>query len=335
MYLHSGALILTLFVTLLQQTTTVQARCDNPSLRKEWRELSDDEKRQYHTAVHCLMNKPKERYPDEDLVVTRLDDLTWSHTKLADVIHNVANFLPWHRMLVKLHEDSLRNECKYQGPIPYWDWTKDADADTVPTSPVWDPEYGFGGNGVSSGSSESGFQTCVMDGPYAKMNLTIGSPIDTNLENTPHCLIREWNNGNRDLNGNWVVGDMVRRSYNSATMKQIYDRTNYFDFEWSLENGPHAYIHNRVGGDMRPHSAPNDPIFYLHHANIDRIWAKWQGDNDTRLNDFSGWNDRRRIQPASIDDTMPLLGLLDHNVTVRDYMDTRGDNLCYVYTDAS
>ena len=24
---------------------------------------------------------------------------------------------------------------------------------------------------------------------------------------------------------------------------------------------------------------PNDPIFFLHHANIDRLWAMWQDNN--------------------------------------------------------
>lgn len=331
MYFLSGIPIVALSITLLQQTINVQAQCDVPSVRKEWRELSDSEKQGYHGAVKCLMAMPKERYLNESTVVTRLDDLTWAHTKLANEIHNVANFLPWHRMLVQEHEDLLRSKCHYDGPYTYWDWTKDADANTVPTSPVWDKDHGFGGNGVET----TGSLQCVKDGPYANMNLTIGSPIDLNLKDTPHCLIREWNNGNRDIEGNWVVGDMVKNSYNTPVMKQIYGKTNYFDFEWSLENGPHAYIHNRVGGDMRPHSAPNDPIFYLHHANIDRIWAKWQGDNLTRLNDFSGYNDRRQTKRASINDTMPLLGLRDEEVTVRDYMNTKAGPLCYVYTDAS
>jgi len=31
-----------------------------------------------------------------------------------------------------------------------------------------------------------------------------------------------------------------------------------------------------VGGHMLAMTSPNDPIFFLHHANVDRLWAKWQ-----------------------------------------------------------
>src|SRR6266571_1110573 len=35
-------------------------------------------------------------------------------------------------------------------------------------------------------------------------------------------------------------------------------------------------VHSAVGGDMETGSSPSDPLFWLHHANIDRLWAKWQ-----------------------------------------------------------
>ena len=38
----------------------------------------------------------------------------------------------------------------------------------------------------------------------------------------------------------------------------------------------HDVVHSMVGGDMESHESPNDPLFYLHHANVDRIWAVWQ-----------------------------------------------------------
>lgn len=43
--------------------------------------------------------------------------------------------------------------------------------------------------------------------------------------------------------------------------------------EWS----GHNLMHGFVGGDMNDlQRAPNDPIFWLHHANIDRSWALWR-----------------------------------------------------------
>ena len=51
---------------------------------------------------------------------------------------------------------------------------------------------------------------------------------------------------------------------------------NYYAFSKALEDGPHNQGHNWVGGDMREVISPNDPIFWMHHAQIDRIWSKWQ-----------------------------------------------------------
>jgi tyrosinase len=49
-----------------------------------------------------------------------------------------------------------------------------------------------------------------------------------------------------------------------------------------LENQPHNLVHNCVGGAyngvggfMQAFMSPTDPIFFLHHANIDRLWDVW------------------------------------------------------------
>nr|WBO76383.1 tyrosinase family protein [Streptomyces sp. SBE_14.2] len=38
----------------------------------------------------------------------------------------------------------------------------------------------------------------------------------------------------------------------------------------------HNSGHNFIGGHMSRGFSPNDPVFWLHHANVDRIWANWQ-----------------------------------------------------------
>jgi tyrosinase len=49
----------------------------------------------------------------------------------------------------------------------------------------------------------------------------------------------------------------------------------------SLEGIPHGSVHMAVGGDMTGwmstfETAALDPIFWLHHANVDRLWETWR-----------------------------------------------------------
>ncbi|WP_260288870.1 tyrosinase family protein [Peribacillus aracenensis] len=47
----------------------------------------------------------------------------------------------------------------------------------------------------------------------------------------------------------------------------------------SVVDGPalHNLVHGWVGGHMGSVPvSPNDPVFFLHHANVDRIWAMWK-----------------------------------------------------------
>ncbi|MFL9961068.1 tyrosinase family protein [Paraburkholderia sediminicola] len=47
-------------------------------------------------------------------------------------------------------------------------------------------------------------------------------------------------------------------------------------FEPALENAPHNPVHDIIGSYMGDIStAPVDPIFYLHHCNLDRLWNAW------------------------------------------------------------
>ncbi len=49
-----------------------------------------------------------------------------------------------------------------------------------------------------------------------------------------------------------------------------------------LEQTPHNAVHGAVGGQTGwmndPDEAARDPIFWLHHAQIDRLWARWSSE---------------------------------------------------------
>src|SRR5256885_15540262 len=50
----------------------------------------------------------------------------------------------------------------------------------------------------------------------------------------------------------------------------------------AIESNPHNLVHIMVGGLQEPYGfmsdpdyAALDPIFWVHHCNVDRLWAAW------------------------------------------------------------
>ncbi len=53
--------------------------------------------------------------------------------------------------------------------------------------------------------------------------------------------------------------------------------TQYPSFRARMEVNPHATAHTRWGGSISSiPTAAKDPLFFLLHCNVDRLWAKWQ-----------------------------------------------------------
>ncbi|WP_438853925.1 tyrosinase family protein [Agromyces sp. M3QZ16-3] len=68
-----------------------------------------------------------------------------------------------------------------------------------------------------------------------------------------------------------------------------------------LERSPHNAVHNAIGGNMlNPDVAGRDPVFWLHHANIDRLWEVW------RVTQGVG---RDETRAAYLDEPFPFLEL--------------------------
>lgn len=75
-----------------------------------------------------------------------------------------------------------------------------------------------------------------------------------------------------DLSG----ATLKRNSFGKAAMLPGGGTPPKESFSWLLEADPHGAIHGLIGGDMGfVTSSARDPIFWLHHANIDRLWTAW------------------------------------------------------------
>ena len=63
----------------------------------------------------------------------------------------------------------------------------------------------------------------------------------------------------------------------APTINAVMANTTFTAFTGALES-PHNWVHNAfgVGATMRSSTSPKDPVFWLHHAFIDKLWADWE-----------------------------------------------------------
>lgn len=62
----------------------------------------------------------------------------------------------------------------------------------------------------------------------------------------------------------------------SSHIADVQSETTYTDYTTALEFA-HNDVHGWVGGTMGSiPTAPADPVFWLHHAQVDRLWSLWQ-----------------------------------------------------------
>ena len=174
--------------------------------------------------------------------------------------HATWFFLPWHRMYLFQFEQIVRSFVVNDGgpadwALPYWDYSK-PNQNSLPL-------------------------------PFRQRRLP---------DNTPNPLfVAQRRTGSTNINN----GDPVPSSAASSTAAMratVFTtpstgsplgfggpRTGFAHFgpgPGALENQPHNVMHVVIGGSgglmSNPDTAASDPIFWLHHANIDRLWETWR-----------------------------------------------------------
>ena len=192
---------------------------------------------------------------------------------------------------------------------------------------------GFGGNGSSSRQEtmvDGRVRNCVDDGPFRELRPAFLAVSPKEIRTADHCFFRDVIDGpdNRDA-------VLMAQGYNATNIAQISQLAQFHQFAPALEGSPHGVIHASLGGEMNPTTSPNEPLFFLHHPQIDAIWWRWQQqDPSVRLTDFAGTKNTPggaiADEPASLDDVLLMNGLAP-DITVREIMDTTDARWCYKY----
>jgi len=74
-----------------------------------------------------------------------------------------------------------------------------------------------------------------------------------------------------------------------------------------------------------------DPLFFLHHAQLDRIWFTWQSrDPTTRVLQLSGKDSNNATELMMLEKLLDVGGL-DKQISVAQTLNTRAGVFCYAY----
>jgi tyrosinase len=243
----------------------------------------------------------------------------------AQCQHQSWYFLPWHRGYLFAFEEILRSAVVAGGgpadwALPYWNYGKgDAGATTLPEAfstetlpdgtenPLFVPRrFGDGTSPITippPSVSQGALRANTFTGGADDIPPGFGGPI-TPFHHGPES---------QTTNG-------------------------------ALEALPHNVIHGDVGG-AAPGTDPNDwanaglmsmpitaaldPVFWLHHANIDRLWVVWAAMSGRTNPTDTDWLDGPRDQAFA----MPRSDGRIWTFRAREMLDTRAQPLDYSYDD--
>jgi hypothetical protein len=162
----------------------------------------------------------------------------------ANCQHGTRWFFPWHRLYLFYFEKQLQDAAGDPTlRLPYWDYTNP--------------------------------NQLKMPDEFAQPTY-----IDANGVRQPNPLFEKrrapgWDRG--------AALDSDSTNVDSA----LRDR-NFPTYQSDIESNVHGYVHCTVSVDCPvvdmgsvPYSS-NDPIFWIHHANIDRLWSCWSNASDHR-----------------------------------------------------
>ena len=240
--------------------------------------------------------------------------------------HQSWFFLPWHRVYLHHFEKIIISTiAQMEGApkdwaLPYWNWDAPEGPGRLPTA-----LRGADGSAnplfVGRYTTARGAQAEGRD-PRANrgQQFAFGPQLDIRT-----CLTQP------NFQGTGASGEFggppVRRH-------DQFDRVDpLLDGVGTLEGTPHGSMHMAVGSPplafMRSFTrAPLDPVFWLHHCNVDRLWEVWIQRDPAHVNP---------TDPAWLNEVFKFHDATGGNgdMTPRQVLNTRTPPLSYEYDDTS
>jgi tyrosinase len=270
-------------------------------LRKNAASLSTTERRNFLKAILLLRHTPAPGNP----ATTVYDQFVALHSAVMNVIvqgqpgtinfghWNIA-FGPWHRQYLRMFELELQKVVPGV-TVPYWDWSNHTQAKTKVfindfmgkllqpnaqgnpqpmttgffslngpnPAPAWLPANGIGWR-IPTPLQEIQYPASNPNRQTLQATLHRGSTGQTwppTAAQIQHLL--QLNVNRPGYHKFWFFWNQLEAGMPEVTPPFV---------EIPTHNNAHRFIGGHMGGAF----SPNDPIFWLHHSNVDRMWAQWQ-----------------------------------------------------------
>ncbi|MHC8314110.1 tyrosinase family protein [Pseudomonas sp. LB3P31] len=298
-------------------------------IRRNHRDMTQQQKYAFVEAILRLKNEiPSVLRPGQQ---NRYDDFVQIHKNsmgrgnpIIPNPHRSPLFYPWHRILIRQFELALQRAANDESmALPYWNW-QIIGADNPFTSDF------MGGNGdnmqnqvVTSGPfsrNTSQFDVRVWDSATGDTGLRRNFGAESTLPSAEAIVSA--------LNGIPYWSEQPEQPVQPETpVQQVQIGWENFS-EFELHNPVHAWI----GGNMAEASSANDPIFFLHHCNLDRLWECWKRQHPTTPGFMSRDNSPNGVMESTLifnpaNEPAPW----EHNYTVAQTLITEGLEYRYDY----
>lgn len=228
-------------------------------IRRNHRDMTAQQKQDLIQAILTLKNDtPSTLRPGQQ---NRYDDFVQVHQNamggpdaLVPFPHRSPLFYAWHRIFLREFETELQSATEnWNITLPYWDWSS---GDDTPFTVDF-----LGENGSPMDNNR------VQSGPFAlasgQFEVRVHGP-----DGNDRGLRRAF----ADANGAGLP--------TPADITEALGKTPYWggaeSWESFSESMLHDRVHNWIGGSMSEPGSPNDPVFFLHHCNLDRLWQRWR-----------------------------------------------------------
>ncbi|MEZ4606719.1 MAG: tyrosinase family protein [Deinococcales bacterium] len=307
-------------------------------IRKSALELSNQERHDFLKALIMLKNTEAFVGADYSLydqfVALHLAVMEVSYPENQESInggHWNIGFCPWHREYLRRFELALQQMVPGV-TLPYWDWAKNraimkelfhddfmgklTHAQQLSGRRWWpkDLDSGFFRHSMPLSEAPDWWPEQALGWriprPLQSVRYPSSYPNAGRLNATLHRGFLEglsWPPDEADL-------DELVHLHVSGTG---YHHFWYFWYRLEQGSNMHNTAHNLIGGHMSTGASPNDPIFWLHHANVDRLKLLWQShqikDHGGNLinhypqqGDLAPWSDKPAPRGHYLDDLMCL-----------------------------